>query len=476
MAYPRTIAEKPTAAEPAPLWKRHSNAAVPEEVEAYDPALHKAKVAFFFLLVFTALVFGRPSDIFWGLQDVPLAQIGALAACSAYALARLQGGAPFIWTTEMKFVLALTVFYSLGLPFAFWRQMTFDTLTKEWVRTLIVFFLITQTVFTLDRIRKLFWVIIICELLVSAYSLVDPRSNIVLDEGRMRGSTVGFLSGNYLGIAAATSLPYIAVFLVRSRSFVKSFTLASTFGLLMIMVMRTASRGSLIAVILALALVWVIVLRDSMRARMMGFLFLLAILVGMLLAPAVFWERVSTMWDKESFATSDDARSAGESEFQRKALVRRSIQYTLENPIFGLGLGNFAIRSGSEWGAQDWKGTHNTYLQVAAEGGLPAFIILICLLVSTTRKMRALGKIPGDDPTSVELRQMGRATLVSLYCFMFSAIFAHLAYDVYLYYLIGISVALQAHWNRVKNPGNGETRNGNGRSRLRAAYSGAPAK
>lgn len=451
MSYSRTISHKPplatddSAGRPATsfssLRRKKNGPALAED----DVSLHKARVPFFFLLVFTALLFGRPSDIFWDLQSIPLAQIGALAAMVAYGFTVLQGRAPFILTREMKIVLALTVIFVLGLPFAFWRQMTFDTLTNDWAKTLVIFLLITQTMFTMDRVRKLMWVILVCMLLVCAYSLVDPRTVAAMQSGgRVRGSTVGFLSGNYLGLAAAVTLPYISVFLIRSRSFWSVLTLVSTFVVVMMLVVKTASRSNMICLVIALVLVWWKILSHSGRGRILGVTLALVMVGAVVSAPGIFWERLSTMWSSEGFARSDDARSAAESEFQRKALVRRAIEYTIENPVTGLGLGNFAIRSGSQYGAQDWKGTHNTYVQLASEAGLPGFVLFLVLLWTTVTNMRRINRSPGEDPAVEELRQMARATSVSIYAFMLAGFFAHLAYDFYLYYLIGISVALQA--------------------------------
>jgi O-antigen ligase len=448
LGYTETISRKPPLPADAPVCEplagarprgRNGNHTLEQ-----DPAMHKAGVAFFFLLVFTGLLFGRPSDIIWSLQAIPLAQIGALAAAAAYVFAVLQGGAPFILTREMKIVLALTVLFVLGLPFAYWRQMTYDTLTKDWVKTLVIFLLITQTMFTMDRVRKLMWTILVCMFFVCAHSLVVPNTSMVMEGGRMRGSTVGFLSGNYLGLAAAVTLPFIGVFLIRSRSFVKTMFLIGTFALVMLMVVKGASRSNMICVLISLALVWWKILYHTARGRVLGVVLVLAIVGAVLSAPAIFWERVGTLWSGEGIAVSDDARSAGESEFQRKALVRRAIQYTLENPLLGLGLGNFSQRSGGEYGAQDWKGTHNTYLQLAAEAGIPGFVLFLALLWTTVKNMRRINRSPGEDPAVAELRQMARATSVSIYAFMLAGFFAHLAYDFYLYYLIGISVALQA--------------------------------
>jgi len=368
----------------------------------------------------------------------------------------------------LKIVAALTLLFVLGLPFAHWKQMTYDMLVQDWMKTLIIFFLITQTMFTQDRVRKLLYIIILCELLVCTWSMFDARS-IRIEErgGRVRGATVGFLSGNYLGIAAAITLPYIAVFLMRSRSLVRSLGLISTFGVMMLLVVKTASRSNMICVLIALVLVYWKVLRFNARGRIMGAAFSLAIVLAVVSAPGVFWERITTIWDSETYATSTDARSAKESEFQRRALFRRSIQYTLERPLLGLGLGNFAIRSGGEFGATNWKGTHNTYMQVASEAGIPAFLLFLALLWTTTKRMRSISKAPGEDAAVVELRQMSQATLISLYGFMLSGFFAHLAYDFYLYYLIGISVSLQAVHQRFLKQGrivavasNGRRQNG----------------
>lgn len=458
MAYSRTISQKaPLVAEapasapsPAGVSARTRGRNGKAVLDDSDPSLSKASVAFFFLLVFTALLYGRPADIVWSLQAIPLAQIGALAAAGAYALAVLQGGAPFILTKEMKIVLAMTVIFVLGLPFAYWRQMTFDVLTESWLKTMIIFLLITQTMFTMDRVRRLLWVILLCMFVVCGYSLVDPRSNIISEGGRLRGSTVGFLSGNYLGLAAAVTLPYMSVFLIRSHSFVRTMVLISTFSLVMIMVVKGASRSNMICVVISLVFVWWKVLRHTKRGRLMGMVFALAIVGSVLSAPGIFWDRVSTLWTGEGVAVSDDTRSAGESEFQRKALAIRALRYTLENPLVGLGLGNFSQRSGGEYGAQDWKGAHNTYLQMASETGIPGFVLFLTLLWVTVRNMRRISKSPGEDSAVDELRQMASATSASFYAFMIAGFFAHLAYDFYLYYLVGISVALQAvHQNYV---------------------------
>lgn len=421
-----------------------------EEIEARDPALHRARSAYFALLLFTILLYARPSDIIPPLRLIPLAQIAAMMAIAAYGFAVIRGQAPLIMTTELKLVLGLTFFFTMSVPFAFWRSRAFEILYQDWLKTLIIFFLLSQLVFTTDRVRKLLWAMILCMLFVSAYSLVQRPA--MDSEGRMRGAMLGFFSGNYLGIAVAVMLPYIAVLLVSSRSIIKSLVLVSTFGLVMLMTVKTASRGNMICVIISLLLVWALILRDSAKARLMGVAFVLAIVVAVLVAPGVFWDRLSTMWDKESYSTSAASLSAEQSEMQRKTLLMHSIKFTFQNPVFGLGLGNFPIVNGTVTrDSQSWKGTHNTYTEVSSEAGIPAFLLFVALLITSIRSMRRIHQQCHDRPELAELSLLARATQVSILSFMLAGFFAHLAYDYYLYYLAGFGVALQAVYDRVKD-------------------------
>ena len=313
-----------------------------------------------------------------------------------------------------------------------------------WFRTAFAFLFLTQTVTTIGRVRKLMWAIILSELIVTGYTILNQDT--LQDDVRVMAQNRGLLTGNYLGIAVATTLPFTAGLLVRSRSFVQSFLLVTTFATSVWMVVLTSSRGGLLGVILSLALTWALVLRDSFRARVLGVLLVVAMVGAVVLAPAVFWDRISTLWSKDYATTSANVASSSAvfSEMQRKALFWRSIDYTLGNPVFGLGMGNFAIASGTFTGnSQEWKGTHNTYTQVSSEGGIPALVLFAMLMLSSLKGLNRVARSADGDPSKEELVFFARTTSVSLYAFIFSAIFAHLAFEAHMYYLIAISVALQ---------------------------------
>ena len=210
------------------------------------------------------------------------------------------------------------------------------------------------------------------------------------------------------------------------------------------MLVLTASRSGLFNVVFSVGATFLFVLRDSSRGRLVGIAIALVLLIAISFAPQVLWQRLDTVWDASGVPTSAVAASAAESENDRLAVLKRSIQDTLENPIFGLGLGNFEIARGAELGGSDaWIGTHNTFTQISSEAGIPALLLFVGLLVTAVIHLKQLDRALSGSPQRMEAQLMSRATLVSLLSFAFGAFFAHLGYDYYFFYPLAIAVGLQ---------------------------------
>ncbi len=459
MALTGTLATKNAGSPAGASAVRSARAAAPAE-ETQAPG----GLVFNLLLLFTFILLARPQDLIEKLQPIPIAQIVGFAAIGLYVVQAFTGKIRWRFTIELKLMLGMTVWFSLGVPFSIWRSNSLNILTDNWLKTSIIFLLLTQTMTNLSRVRKLLWVIFLSGLCATGLSLA--LGNPVAEEERFMGVTRGFFSGNYLGIAAAVTLPYMAAMLVHARSFLRVALLLSSFGTMIFMVVLTASRGNIVSIIISLILVWAMVLRNSLRARLIGALFAIGLVAAITFAPGIFWNRVKTLWESESYATSNlrVAQSAEGSEYQRKALLQRSIRYTFENPLFGVGLGNFEIASGAETGdAQEWKGTHNTFTQVSSEAGIPAFLLFVGLLFAVIGKMRRVSQITAGKPELAQIHSLADATMVSIYAFTIGGFFAHLAYAYYVYYLAAIGVGLQ--WScGLGSPQNGESpANENGR-------------
>ena len=404
----------------------------------------RVKWAFFFLWLFTVAVYARPEDIFPSLGVFHLTFFCGCCAGLAYLAAVLSGKTRLYWTREVGIVLLLTVWYIAGLPFALWRGGSFQLLLNVWLKTALIFFLLTQTLLTSERIRTLLWAIILSELVVTGFSIIQASSVTWVGE-RMLGVSMGILGWNFLGIAAAMTIPYIAALFMLQHSFLKVSLLMAASASMLWMLILTASRGGLLNVIFSVGLTLLLVLRGSARARMAGMAIVLALFVAIALAPRVLWQRLETIWSASGTYADQVAASAAESQEDHIAVLNRSIRYTFEHPIFGLGMGNFQVASGIELNQPGaWVGTHNTFTEVSSEAGIPALILLVSLLATAIHSMKRIGKIAARKSEDMELKLMARATLASLLSFVFGAFFVHVAYEYYLYYPVAIAVAIRS--------------------------------
>jgi O-antigen ligase len=170
--------------------------------------------------------------------------------------------------------------------------------------------------------------------------------------------------------------------------------------------------------------------------------------IAIMAAPSAFWERIGTLWSDE-YATSTTADSAIDSQLQRKELLLDSLRYTINNPIFGLGMGNFQIYHGTEaHNSQEWKGTHNSFTQISSEAGIPALGMFLFLFYSVFRRAFWVARKCGKRPELALLKLMARATMVAAISFMIGGFFAHVAYFSFVYYVPAIAVGLQVVLDR----------------------------
>jgi O-antigen ligase len=402
------------------------------------------RASFFFLWLFTIAIYARPEDMFPALAPLHLTFILGLCSGAMYVAARLSGRIRFLWSREIRIVLLLTAWYALGLPFALWRGGSLEVLTQVWAKTLLIFVLLTQTLVTVKRIQLLLWAIVLSELVVTSFSIIQSSQVVWVGE-RMSGINQGILGWNFLGIEAALTIPYIAAIFISNRSILSTAMLAAASISMLWMLVLTASRGGLLNVVWSTLLTLLLVLRGRSRGRLVGIGIVIALFAAVSFAPQVFWQRLGTVWNSSETYTDAVRASAEESTQDHFAVLDRSIAYTLEHPIFGLGLGNFEVASGLQLGQPSaWMGTHNTFTEVSSEAGVPALGLLLALLITAIVNMRNSERVFARNPGSSDLSLMSRATLVSLLSFVFGAFFAHLAYEYYLFYPVAIAVGIHS--------------------------------
>lgn len=403
---------------------------------------HHGKWTFLFVWLFGFVLFCRPEDIFSILGALHLTLVFGLAGGALLLRSAILGRVRILWSRELKLVLFLTVWFAIGVPLAFYRRGAFELLTGTWFRTLLFFFLLTQTLTTIERIRKMMWVLLLSELIASALSLLMQGNPLVMVGDRLAGINQGLLGWNFLGITLSTTMPFTAYLYLTRKSVWRTTLLLAALGSSLWMVVLTASRGGFFGLILSLVLTWWLLLRKSTRGRLAVTLLLASLVLASTRAPAVFWQRLATVWSSSGQVVGDASESAEESTEGRLYLVRQSLILTFENPVFGLGVNNFPYYTGSKIkGENAWLGTHNTYTQISSETGIPGFLLLVLLLWTILRHALAAARDTRASENQ-DVHHLACAVFASGAVFCLQGFFAHLGYECLLYYIAAIVVAV----------------------------------
>jgi O-antigen ligase len=428
----------------APGPRRGSEARGPVEapVVAEEPVRERRDWAFTGLMVFTALLFFRPQDQLPFLNGLHLAEMAALAALGAMVSGRLGRGLSVTRITpELVGVVGMGVLILATAPFSVWPGGAVGTFTEMYVKVILIFLLMVNTLTSPKRIEQFTWLIVVATGYIAFRAVFDYARGInLVENGRVQGAVGGmFKNPNDLALNMVAVLPLAAGIALRAGHNVRRLVAAGC-GLLMVgAVIASHSRSGSVGlaamtIILALYLV----------KRRPGLVFAGALLLALAvpLAPASYWHRLSSITDE----SQDDTGSRE----AREILLRESWNAFLSNPITGVGAGQF--KNYNPEGRQEaWRESHNVVLQVAAElgiVGLAVFGFLVARALTAGRQVRRLLRQVTDPRrprmTPLEADGIGahsammRAAMVGWFI---CALFASVAYGWTFYYLLALAVA-----------------------------------
>ena len=220
-----------------------------------------------------------------------------------------------------------------------------------------VFLLIT----TFDRLRRIIFVQAASVVVICVAALIKGH-----DIPRLNGAIGGLYSNpNDLAFAIVLSLPFALAFMVTAKNMVVK--VAWCFGMLimLITIFKTASRAGFIDLVICGSVTLYYFAIKGKRTYLLVATVLLGVLIGVTVGGKLY-DRFEAL---EGDSTSEE--NAYGSYQARMFLMGRALDAIESYPILGIGVQNFPTYS------LIWHDVHMTYLQVAAEGGIPVAIIYL---------------------------------------------------------------------------------------------------
>ena len=255
-----------------------------------------------------------------------------------------------------------------------------------------------------------------------------------------------FANSNNAAIFMLSAVPLTVVLVkwVHAKWLKVAFVSAAI--VLVLAVFFTFSRGALPSLALVLA---GILFREA-KSKRAYIVIGAAVAVAILLTPGYYWFRITTLGDMLKGDTSDWSL------FLRFSALKTSWALFLANPLTGVGLYNFPVRSGNEVFVP--IGVHNTYMEIAVGVGIFGLIAFLAVHLSGLLAMRRAHR-HAWGPDLAWMRDVAYYLLLSYLSVMGGAFFQSIEfyYVMWLPLAAGLVAAKLAHEQSAKNHAPQET-------------------
>jgi O-antigen ligase len=375
-------------------------------------------------------------------------RLGLITTILAVLMVLISGGIIRIFTSKIVVALmAFTAWLILCVPLSVWRGGSFLQMVA-WLVSLVSLILLAGCIDGLQQCRKAMYAMAASVLTIEALSFFLGSSDNAEATGRLAFLFGTFANANDLATLLLIGLPF-CLLVVRTTKGASPLRVACMAGLFLIpiTVVRTGSRGGLLALVVMFALYFFSAPAFQKIPLALAALFLT-------LASLVVTSGNTLVRYKTIFLTSDQAyfgnevvQSAALSTRSRKELFLSSLRITAEHPFTGVGPGMFQVADAKDAEERKhpaaWHQTHNTFTQISSEEGVPALIFYCLALAFCFSAARTASRFAGQHPELQYLGAMAFSVRLSLIAFAITGLFASNAYQFYFPIVAGLCAALE---------------------------------
>ncbi len=262
--------------------------------------------------------------------------------------------------------------------------------------------------------------------------------------GRL-GSLI-FYDANDLGMLLVCTLPLCIYFVRHGRHVAWRILALAVTVLIGVAIARSGSRGAFLGFVSVVAYIMLFSKGAPSRVR----LAIVAAAAALLLFGS--GTRYATMMSS-IFHLENDYNWTGDE--GRLAIWERGVGYVSERPLTGVGLNAFPKAEGTmspiarrhEFGSGiKWSAPHNSFVQVGVELGIPALLLFVAILFRSFMTARRLARDARrtGDPRYRCPADMAEAHAATIVGYVVSGSFLSQGYGPYLYFVIGMIIALDA--------------------------------
>ena len=408
-----------------------------EATDAPKQEKESLKIAFFWLAAFYFIYCARPQDYLTALDYLSVAKVTSVLAVLSLILSAGKTPRQFKDLPKEAFYLLLLILFLFASALlspvwrggAFFNTLDFAKVSVAWIMT---FLLVT----TLERLRRIIFVQAASVAVISLVAIVKGHS-----VPRLTGVVGGFYSNpNDMAFAIVLSLPFCLAFLLSAKKAWRRVAWSFAMVIMAVALFMTASRAGFIELAIAgTVCLWHFGIKGKRLALIVVVFFLGCVMLALAGRPLI---RRFAAISGEDLNTSLEGNAYG-SYVERKLLMAKAVDAIVHYPLLGVGAGNFIVYSGM------WKQVHASYLQIAAEGGIPVLLLYLMFFARGFTNLSRLGRSKNLDKEMDSFLGASRGSLIG---FVVGACFAPEAYQFFPYLTVCYTSVLVAMVREQRRP------------------------
>lgn len=400
------------------------------------------------LQIYLFLMFSRVTEYVEILNKV---HVILIVAFLAGVISIVTGGMFRAISTKVGLLLtATTVWILLATPFSNWVGGSVAGIVSTWLKSYITFFIVAGLITSLGQFRKVVFSLASATAMIVIMVRILSFTAAADDRMQLQWGTLG--NSNDLATELLLGLPFcLHIVTDRKRGLISRMFFALVSVLVLPAVLKTGSRGALLALfLLAAFLFW----KASAANRMkIAAAFVVIAIATPFILTRDLRNRYLTLFMGEKLETmvgsEDDlanVRSANESTEARRQLLVNALSLSLQHPVFGVGFGQFpnadadkAIAEGKE---PLWHEVHNVFAVMMVENGVPAVVFMLAAIYLAFKALLRIYNRVRKLPEQTEIARLSLCLLASMTVFFVCNNFATSAYSMQFPLLGGLAAAL----------------------------------
>jgi probable O-glycosylation ligase (exosortase A-associated) len=277
---------------------------------------------------------------------------------------------------------------------------------------------------TEESSRALLWIIVLAQ----GYVSFEMNLEYLFKSHNIAADGFGGMDNNCFGVSLVTTIGPALVLALGAKKWYEKAAAAICAALILHTTLLTFSRGAMVGMIAVGATAFAVMPK---RPKYLAGLVVVGLIALRLTGPQLMARYATTTASEEDRDTSAESRVD---------LWRDCLNIGLQNPILGIGPGNFHVIAGSI-GWTEGKQAHSTWMQAVAENGFPGAIALLMFFVIAALKLWPIARARQTELNRDQI-VMASGIIMSIVGFIVTAQFVSLGGLEIPYYLTMIGVVM----------------------------------